>query len=181
MQLAAYLEHWKKALLGGIYPENYLEYLRLNEVRFNRILKQFLPSGDFLASARQVSIPTHWIIITEPWCGDAAQSVPVLLKLIDQIPKATYSLVLRDGDSLIDSYLTRGGKSIPKVIIRNERHEDLFTWGPRPDRAHALYQLKKEEGVTMEDLHQALHHWYAKDKGTHLTTEIQENITKYLL
>jgi len=82
---------------------------------------------------------------------------------------------------LIEQYLTNGGKGIPKLIVRNERHEDLFTWGPRPEAAQALYVAKKEEGQGMEVLHQALHHWYALDKGTQLTTEIQENITKYLL
>lgn len=181
MQLAAYLEHWKKALLGGNYSENYLEFLRLNEVRFNRILKQFLPSGDFLASAYQVSIPTHWIIITEPWCGDAAQNLPILLKLIEAVPNATYTLELRDHGTLIEQYLTNGGKGIPKLIVRNERHEDLFTWGPRPEEAQALYLAKKEEGQGMGVLHEALHQWYAQDKGTHVTTEIQEKITKYLL
>ena len=181
MNLTQYVEHWKNSLGGGIYPENYASYLSLNETRFNRIWKLFRPSASFIEVANQVSHKTHWIIITEPWCGDAAQNLPILLKLIEAVPNATYTLELRDQGTLIEQYLTNGGKGIPKLIVRNERHEDLFTWGPRPEAAQALYVAKKEEGHGIEALHQALHHWYAKDKGTHLTSEIQENITKYLL
>jgi hypothetical protein len=119
LQRTDYLLHWEKSLNGGIYPEEYAPYLSLNLTRFNRITKTFSPSQAFIDLVRNVKKKSHWIIITEPWCGDAAQSVPVILRLIEVIPNATYSLELRDSGGIIDAYLTDGGQAIPKVVVRN--------------------------------------------------------------
>ena len=157
---------------GGIYPEEYQPYLELNEARFKRITKTFTPSTEFTAAAQGITKPTHWIIITEPWCGDAAQSVPLLLKLIDQIPNARLTLELRDQSTLIDQYLTNGGKGIPKVIVRDEQGIDLFVWGPRTREAQELFNELKAKGVELKELHESLHGWYGKDHGKTLELEL---------
>jgi hypothetical protein len=172
MDLTAYQQHWEKALNGGIYPEEYQPYLELNEARFKRITKTFTPSTEFTAAVQGITKPSHWIIITEPWCGDAAQSVPLLLKLIDQIPNADFTLELRDQSTLIDQYLTNGGKGIPKVIVRDEQGIDLFVWGPRTREAQELFNELKAEGVELNVLHESLHGWYAKDQGKTLELEL---------
>ena len=172
MDLTAYQQRWEKALNGVIYPEEYQPYLELNEVRFKRITKTFTPSMDFTAAVQGITKPSHCIIITEPWCGDAAQSVPLLLKLIDQIPNARFTLELRDQSTLIDQYLTNGGKGIPKVIVRDEKGNDLFVWGPRTREAQELFNELKAEGVELKVLHESLHGWYAKDQGKTLELEL---------
>jgi len=172
MLLNDYLLHWDRALEGGVYEEKYAEYLRLNRTRFNRNYKTFTPSEAFLNASKGITFPTHWIIITEPWCGDAAQSVPILLRLIEHIPSASYSLMLRDQGSLIDQYLTNGGKGIPKVIVRDEQGIDLLVWGPRTRDAQELFNGLKEQGVELNVLHESLHGWYAKDQGQTLEIEL---------
>jgi len=172
MQLKDYLLHWEKSLNGGIYPDEYASYISLNLTRFNRITKTFPPSQAFIDLASDVKKKSHWIIITEPWCGDAAQSVPLLLKLIDQIPNARFTLELRDQSTLIDQYLTNGGKGIPKVIVRDEQGIDLFVWGPRTREAQELFNKLKAEGVELKVLHESLHRWYAKDHGKSLELEL---------
>jgi hypothetical protein len=171
MNLNDYLSHWDKALEGGIYLESYADYLSLNRVRFNRNYKTFKASEEFVKVSQRVSKPTHWIIITEPWCGDAAQSVPVLLRLLEHIPSASYSLSLRDQGSLIDQYLTNGGKGIPKVIVRDDQGNDLMVWGPRTHQAQELFNGLKAQGVELHVLHESLHGWYAKDQGKSLEYE----------
>ncbi|MFM7595404.1 MAG: thioredoxin family protein [Flavobacteriales bacterium] len=172
MNLIEYQAHWAKAKNGGIYPADYQPYLELNEARFKRITKTYTPSTDFTDAVQGITKPTHWIIITEPWCGDAAQSVPLLLKLINEIPKATFTIELRDQSSLIDQYLTNGGKGIPKVIVRDEQEIDLLVWGPRTREAQALFNEQKAAGVELTVLHEALHSWYAKDQGKTLELEL---------
>jgi glutaredoxin-related protein len=172
MNLNDYLLHWDGALEGGVYKENYAEYLSLNRTRFNRNYKTFKASEEFVKVSQRVSIPTNWIIITEPWCGDAAQSVPILLKLIHQIPNAGFTLELRDQSTLIDQYLTNGGKGIPKVIVRDAEGNDLLVWGPRTREAQELFNGLKAEGVELKVLHESLHGWYAKDQGKSLELEL---------
>jgi glutaredoxin-related protein len=172
MNLNDYLSHWDKALEGGIYLESYADYLSLNRVRFNRNYKTFKASEEFVKVSQRVSFPTNWIIITEPWCGDAAQSVPLIIKLIEHLPNASYTLELRDQGTLIDNYLTNGGKGIPKVIMRDEHGSDMFVWGPRTEAAQRLFNELKAEGVELKVLHESLHAWYAKDRGQSLESEL---------
>jgi hypothetical protein len=159
-------------MVTPLYPEHYTAYLSLNRSRFNRIYKQFIPSVEFIERAHQIKQKTRWTIITEPWCGDAAQNVPILLKLIETINGAEIQLELRDQSELIDQYLTNGGRSIPKVIVRDENGQDLFVWGPRPAAAQTLYTSLKAEGTELTELHKSLHGWYADNAGTALQEEI---------
>ena len=180
MQLKDYLLHWEKSLNGGIYPDEYASYISLNLTRFNRITKTFSPSQAFIDLASDVKKKSHWIIITEPWCGDAAQSVPLILKLIEHLPHASYTLELRDQGTLIDQYLTNGGKGIPKVIVRDEHGSDMFVWGPRTEAAQGLFNELKTEGVELKLLHESLHGWYAKDHGQSLESELLVRIQTLL-
>ena len=176
MDLRTYLAHWDDAMVTPLYPENYSAYLPLNRSRFNRIYKQFTPSAEFIDRAHQINQKTRWTIITEPWCGDAAQNVPILLKLIEVINGAEMQLELRDQIELIDQYLTNGGRSIPKVIVSDENGQDLFTWGPRPAAAQTLYKSLKAEETELTELHKSLHSWYADNAGTALQEEIYKLI-----
>lgn len=172
MNLNDYLFHWDKALKGGVYEDIYAEYLALNRARFRRIYKTFKPSKEFQDVTRQITQKTNWIIITEPWCGDAAQSVPAILRLIEQIPFSTYTLELRDQSSLIHQYLTNGGKSIPKVIVRDEKGLDLFIWGPRPEDLQQRVKTLRETGVEQRELQEFIHKYYGRMKGHDVSAEL---------
>jgi len=58
------------------------------------------------------------LVITESWCGDAAQIVPVVHKIAELNPKITMKLVFRDeNEELMNLFLTNGGKAIPIVVF----------------------------------------------------------------
>ena len=58
------------------------------------------------------------LIITESWCGDAAHVIPALNKMAELNPNIDVKLVLRDENlELMDMFLTKGGRAIPKVIM----------------------------------------------------------------
>ena len=182
MQLKDYLLHWESSLNGGIYPDEYASYLSLNLVRFNRITKTFSPSQAFIDLVKDIKKASHWIIITEPWCGDAAQSVPLILKLIEHVPNASYTLELRDQGTLIDHYLTNGGKAIPKLIcINEETGEELGLWGPRPQHIQFQVDALKAEGpeAFKAKFGKMLHVWYGKDKGKSVQEEFTQSIKSW--
>ena len=59
-----------------------------------------------------------WLVISEGWCGDAAHSLPVMNKMAELNPNIEMRVVLRDQhETLMNQFLTNGGKSIPKLII----------------------------------------------------------------
>jgi len=106
----------------------YLNYTRLNRSRMRRWDKQLELDPALSERLQQIKTPQHWIIITEPWCGDAAHIVPFLVRMAAENSLITYDIRLRDSEhSLIDAYLTNGAKSIPKLVVRDQHQTDIFT------------------------------------------------------
>lgn len=155
------------------YPANRLEYIALNQSRQNRWLKKMQIVGELKERMQQIKEPQTWVVITEPWCGDAAHSVPFIYAASEIQPLVALEIQLRDQDSEIDHYLTNGNAGIPKLIVRNAAGEDLFTWGPRPASAQSLFEkVREEKGADEAKI--ALQHWYNADKGESLQRELLE-------
>ena len=92
---------------------DYLEYTKLNYSRFNRWLKHGEIQSKNIDTVLAVNEPQEWIIISEPWCGDAAHIVPFIVKLASYNSLINLKIQLRDSEnSEIDSYLTNGTKSV---------------------------------------------------------------------
>jgi len=159
-----------------VYPYDnpaYLDYTRLNQSRMKRWDKQLSLDNTLISRVQNISCPQHWIILTEPWCGDAAHILPFLIRMTTYNPFISYELQLRDSEPfLIEDYLTMGAKSIPKLIARNEPGKDLFTWGPRPAGAAELMKEMKAAEADFEAIKIALQNWYNQDKGASLCREL---------
>jgi len=151
----------------------YLKYAKLNFSRMNRWQKTLQLNEELVNKVRKIDEPQKWIIITEPWCGDGAPIVPFLIGLTEQNPLIQYDLQFRDqAPFLINSYLTNGTKSIPKLVVRDEAGNDLFTYGPRPQAAQQLVNKLKASNVDYDTLNTEVQHWYNKDKGNELQKEL---------
>lgn len=158
----------------------YLNYARLGLSRMKRWDKTMRFSDAFLHALGSVNYKQHWILITEPWCGDAHPVVPAIAMLPSVNPLISYDLQLRDSEPfLINSYLTNGGKSIPKLIVRDADGRDLFTWGPKPEGARLLTLGMKEAGVHYDTIATELQNWYNKDKGMSFQQEIISLMTHH--
>src|SRR5690606_18570796 len=126
-------------------------------------------------TVNQLSEKQIWLVLSESWCGDAAQNVSVLAKIAAQNPLIDLRIVLRDdNDELMQRYLTNGGKSIPKLIaISDDFETELFNWGPRPAEAIQLViDLKNKYGAITDEVKEALQKWYNEDKGISLQKEM---------
>lgn len=155
--------------------EVYLNYVKLNKARMKRWDKRLILDGAMIDLIQQTTKPMHWIIITEPWCGDAAHVIPLLIKMSELNPLISYDIQLRDSEPyLIEHYLTNGAKSIPKIIVRDEHGTDIFTWGPRPKAAQQLLDMMKNQQAESEKINIALQHWYNEDQGRSVSSEITE-------
>ena len=147
------------------------DYFPLNYQRLKRGLKQIVLTPELATLAARIEKPIKWLVITEFWCGDAAQSL-ALLQHVAQASEGKIELKLAFRDEnpeLMNAFLTNGSKSIPKVIQLNDRLEVIGTWGPRPEAAQQLVQGLLNRGESYND---DLHKWYAQDKGQHLQKEI---------
>ena len=164
------------------YPQ-YKEYTRLNWQHSSRLDKRYFPSNE-LVEVLQQAPPQRWLVITETWCGDAAQNLPILAKLSEHALHIQLQVIYRDKfPELMDAFLTNGTRSIPKLIAYDDSYTMLFTWGPRPAEAQKLvdaYKALPEPKPAFAQFSEQLHSWYAKSKGVHLEEELTTELKRLI-
>jgi hypothetical protein len=160
--------------------EEFAGYTSLNQKRMKRIDKTVKLTSEIVDVLNGLEDTQEWFVITEAWCGDSAQNLPVLAKIAEESKgKIKLNIILRDSNLvLMDKYLTNGGRSIPKLVAFDKSGDEMFTWGPRPKEAQNLLLNWKEnpEGKNWNDFERDLHTWYAKNKAV----AVQEEIIKLL-
>ncbi|MEM7572978.1 MAG: thioredoxin family protein [Bacteroidota bacterium] len=164
---------------GSNQSEFYLKIARLNQSRMKRLDKRTQLTDDLLAALEEVKNSYQLLALTEGWCGDAAQTLPLINKLAEASPQLDLRLVLRDENlDLMDLFLTDGGRSIPKVLFLDADTKEVVThWGPRPALAQKMamdYKYKPEPKEDYETHHLELHAWYTKDKTLSTQAELTE-------
>lgn len=83
-----------------------------------------------------------------------------------------------ENDELMNSYLTNGTRSFPKLIQLDMHHHVIGIWGPRPIVAQKMVKELKFNPTTAATYANELHLWYAKDKQHSLEKEIAQLLIK---
>jgi hypothetical protein len=158
---------------GTNHADDLVEYTRMNLHRMRRGEKSAVLTDEMLETLQKVERNMVWVVITEAWCGDAAQNLPGIMKMADASPLIDLKLLLRDENlEVMDAYLTNGGRSIPKLIALDaETLEELGTWGPRPEAAQQLVMDAKAQNMDFKEMAEKLHGWYGKDRSRTLQQE----------
>jgi hypothetical protein len=158
----------KEMSTGVEQSEALANYTLLNNKRMQRLNKTLKIPSEIETSIKNDLRDIHFLVLSESWCGDAAQSLPMVSKIAECRANWSMSIISRDEHPVImDAYLTNGGRSIPKVLILdNNTLEVLADWGPRPTEATKMAADYKEiHGSLDADFKQSLQLWYNKDKG----------------
>ena len=164
---------------GPNQTEALTQYTLLNDSRMRRLDKTTKVSDSILGRLNDFRGNQTWLVLTESWCGDAAQSMPIMNKLAEITKKIDLRVVQRDEHlDLMNAFLTNGGQSIPKLIVIDTATNKLIgEWGPRPSTATEMVNsYKNEHGSLSPEFKQDLQVWYNKDKGVN----IAEDLTKLL-
>lgn len=156
------------------------EYIHLNQHRMSRVEKTYTVSEALVQQVKNVTHKTYWLVLTEHWCGDAAQTLPALNKVAElSNGNIELKLVYRDENpELIDAYLTRESRSIPKLIQLDAHYNVTGVWGPRPTEAQKLVNALKSNPETASSYSTELHKWYAQNKQQALESEITKLIQR---
>lgn len=160
---------------GANLSLDYVNYTKLNESRMHRLDKTVQVVADVKLVLENLSKESIWLVLSESWCGDAAQVLPVINKISEVSDKIDLRIVLRDeNEDLMNLFLTDGTKSIPKlIIIDKESGAVVGDFGPRPKPAKQLIlDYKAAHGVVDEAAKIELQKWYLADKGIAIQQEI---------
>lgn len=167
---------------GTNHSEAMINYTKMNVQRMNRLDKQIELSNSLKNALQPVEKDWTWLVLTEAWCGDAAQNIPGIVKIVEQSDHIELKFILRDEYlDIMDEYLTNGGRSIPKLVCLNaDTLEEIGTWGPRPgDFQQKAMEWKDDPELSKEEWAEKLHKWYADDKGQTLQDDFEELIATW--
>lgn len=166
---------------GSNHSESYITYTEMNVRRMKRLDKQPAIVPEALEVLKNLKNPMLWLIITEAWCGDAAQIVPIVERMANESPNVITRYILRDEHpEIMDQFLTDGSRGIPIIVsVDPFTGESLGHWGPRPYEAQEMMRKWKEKGTEpYAEFSERLHSWYAKDKTVQLQLEFKDFIEK---
>lgn len=153
---------------GAEQSEAKLEATKINIQRFDRIYKNTVLSEELTQTIKSIKNPQVWYLIVEGWCGDCAQIVPVVAKISEANPYIELKLVIRDENpEFMDSYLTNGGKSVPKLVCYDKQTgNEVAQWGPRPQKIQEKVKALKTSNpeISHDEFVLNVHTWYAQDK-----------------
>lgn len=158
------------------------EQKKLNYHRTLRLHKTLQISELTKALIKRIENIQLWMIITETWCGDSAQNIPIIAELAKLNPLIELKIILRDTNlNIMDHFLTNNSKSIPKLVAFDKDGNQLFQWGPRPKEAQSLVLNARENQIPKDEYMVSLHKWYASDRGKTTEQEIYDLLKETII
>src|SRR5215213_5856079 len=181
MSFAEYIKLIDDLLLDGKttgpnQSDALFNYGKLNRQRMHRLEKTVALNESLREKVQNNKRKMIWLVITEGWCGDAAQNIPVIEKIAGASGGSIETrYILRDENLLLmDAYLTNNARSIPKLIaLDGETLEELGTWGPRPQAAMDYFYQMRESGMEKSLMMENLRRWYNSDKNQTIQRELE--------
>ena len=166
----------EKKTTGANQSDELAEFTRLNQFRMNRLDKTVKLNQSLVETVRNLKVSWVWLILTEGWCGDAAQNIPPIEKIAAENDGITTRYLLRDDNlELIDKHLTDNGRAIPKLICLDaDTLQEIGVWGSRPVAAHELFKKLKAEGLEKHQIIEQVIRWYNDDHTQSLQREFAE-------
>lgn len=154
------------------FPE-YLETVQKNEELWRGVYARVRLPDDVVQAARSLPGTWHLLALSEDWCGDAVNILPVVSRFVDELPNVDVRVLARDENlDLMDTHLTNGrSRSIPVVILYDDDFRERGWWGPRPGE---LQEWVMTEGMKMEPgpRYAQTRRFYARDKGKAIVAEV---------
>lgn len=151
------------------------EYTALNAVRMRRVAKTHVMSPEMQHLLDSGACDgQHWVIITESWCGDGAQTTPIIRKLAERAGVPVYWVLRDSGTTIIDDFLINGGRSVPIWVVADGGGQVLGHWGPRPSTAAAMaaeYRSAPQPREDYDAFSTRLQLWYARNRGKEFEQE----------
>lgn len=167
----------EKVPRAGIYlNDSTFRYTRSNKERMTKVLDNIALNQKLYNLLSDLEEEWIWLVISEPWCGDASWGVPALCMIASASDKIDFRILLRDTHpDIIAAYQTAGTDSIPKLVcLRKDDLSLVGTWGPRPEELHQMVlKFKDDPAFDYRESVRRLHAWFEAD----MTKSTQDELT----
>jgi ADP-heptose:LPS heptosyltransferase len=114
----------------------------------------------------------HLLVLSEDWCGDAVNTVPVVAKLAELSTNLDLRVLARDENlDLMDAHLTGTARSIPVVMALDDEFREQGWWGSRPAELQS-WVVGPGRALEKDERYKAVRAWYARDAGKTTLEEV---------
>lgn len=137
-------------------------------------------SAELVARARALPGRHRLLVVAEDWCGDSAQTVPYLEKLVEASPDTLELRIVRAkiGRAVMDAHPTPDGRgATPTVAVLGADGGLVGAWSERPAELEA-WSIEQRKVLSQRELHDRIAKWYAEDAGRSALSEILALITR---
>lgn len=158
---------------SGVTFEAFLGGVRARREMWTRNWERSTVPPDVLARAQ--AIPGRWrlLISAADTCGDSANTIPYLARLLEQVPSIGMRIVGPvEGRSFMERHRTPDGRAAtPTLILIDEAGEEMGCWVERPAALQALVAELRATGRA-EGLSREVFGWYDADAGASTLREV---------
>jgi thiol-disulfide isomerase/thioredoxin len=136
-QGTSYAEYRTRILAGGGIME---ELLTASE---ESLAKEVIAVEPF----RRLPGTVRVLVLSEDWCGDCTDNLPILNRLAEESGKLDVRIVSRDDNlDIMDNYLKYGTfQAIPLILFLNDEGEVVGDLKERPESVTEVRKRKREE------------------------------------
>ena len=167
----------------GIYSnDSTFRYTLSNLERMNRVMQNIVLNQKLYNALSELKEEWIWVVISEPWCGDASWGTPALAMIAQCSDKIDFRILLRDSNpEVIKQYHTNGSESIPKLVcVRKNDLQELGTWGPRPQVLQQMVMdFKNSTNFDYRESVRKIHAWYEEDMTRSTQQELYELVKQW--
>lgn len=156
----------------------YLSTVQKNAELWKGVHRTATVPADLVERANALGRPWHLLALSEDWCGDAVNTLPILARFVSVTRTLSLRVLSRDENlDLTDRHLTCGTRSIPVVIALDDTFTERGWWGPRPS---TLQRWVRAEGMLLqkEDRYRHTRPWYARDRGRTTIREVLDMLER---
>jgi hypothetical protein len=144
---------------------DYLAGVEKNRELWHAVYERARVPDELTARARALLVRPRLLALSEDWCGDAVNTLPVIARFAEAAGWELRVLGRDANPDLMEAHLTNGrSRSIPVVIAYDEAFREMGWWGPRPGPLQAWIQ---DEGLSLSspERYKVVRRWYATDRG----------------
>ena len=137
----------KQRFAQGMTFQQYLDQMTTNKDKFVETLAAVQVAPQERAAFADRRERLNVLVLTEDWCGDALTNLPVLAKMVEDVPNVEMRVFLRDQNpDLMDQYLNRGlYRSIPVFVFFDADMKELARFVERPPKITEYMEQKQLE------------------------------------
>jgi len=158
---------------AGTAPAAFLEMPHENLALWRAVHEHARVTEAQVARARAIGGVWHLLVLNEPWCGDAVNTLPVIARLVEHLPDWDLRIISRDANpDLMDTHLTGTSRSIPVVLVLDADFVERGWWGPRPRVLQEWALSPAARAMPKEDRYREMRRWYARDRGASAIDEL---------